>query len=567
MMVNGAKIYLEYLQKHSDKGDKHYEINECKVEKKFKDSVRLGLSLNEENPENKKLISSIKKGKIEHTLVFVKATDNDPQPIQVIFQCKITQKDKVFVDISLDTFEKYKYIFANNLYQHINISVDFRWLISAVQRFYQESETFNRQKVVLGASDIIDTPSWFSKEQVRALKLTIQSPMCYIWGAPGTGKTKAILVHSVLHQLEHKRRVLIIAPTNDAVDNAMSAVINNYKSEFLEELPFLRLGNATQKFEEMFPKLCVGNLTDEEREQKRGNVLCYGCTSAYFMLNYSAFGNIDHIFVDEAAYCSLPHGLIIYTMSKQLTMLGDHKQLGPVFDYNLTIEDGNSDICVFDHSMLYVNNILNSRKEEFVSQYFKMRKQNGYPIIKGSRIQPLLTSYRYGSTLAGALDSLIYERIGLKGASGIGTLIKWLPSTYKGGDKKRTNISEANKALAFAQTIEKHKTIAIITPYVNQALLIKDCYFSQKSRRYIDFINTIHKAQGKEFDVVIVSVVDKCPQTGYYTNSNDANALTCINTAVSRAKKELVIIADNTWQYQEGQLISELIKIATKVEL
>lgn len=570
IMENGANIYLEYLKTNPDKGVKIHIIEGCAITKKFRSGVRLEFLLNNRNPDNKHLIASIKRGYVQHTFVLVKATDDDPQQIQAIFQCLLTENDKVYVDVDCDTFQKYEHIFANNEYQYINISVDFSWLISAVKKFYQESESFNRHKVVLGVDDAIAVPDWFSKEQAKALRLTIQSPMCYIWGAPGTGKTKAILVHSVLHQLEYKRTVLIIAPTNDAVDNAMSAVIDSYKSAYLGDLPFLRLGIATPKFSSRYPKVCIAaddELPKVELRNSKRNILCFGCTSAYFILNYSSFGHIDHIYVDEAAYCSLPHGLIIYAMSKQLTMLGDHKQLGPVFDYNLPIEEINRDVCVFDHSMLYVNNILNSPKEEFFRQYFKMRKRNGYPTIKGSRIQPLLTSYRYGDILADALNSLVYERIGLKGASGKGTLIKWIPSSYEAGNMPRTNINEADKILSFAQMVEKNKTIAIITPYVNQAKLIQKIYYRNKARRNIDFIDTIHKAQGKEFDIVIVSIVDKCPQTGFYTNSNDANALTCMNTAVSRAKKELVIVADTVWCNQNGQLISELIKTATRVEL
>ena len=71
---------------------------------------------------------------------------------------------------------------------------------------------------------------------------------------------------------------------------------------------------------------------------------------------------------------------------------------------------------------------------------------------------------------------------------------------------------------------------------------------------------TVHKSQGREWDTVIVSLADEPP--GYYTNSNLENGLHVLNTALSRAKKKLILVGDLTkWRNQPRQMIAEIIKI------
>ena len=53
-----------------------------------------------------------------------------------------------------------------------------------------------------------------NSEQEEALKTIHTYPQSYIWGPPGTGKTKAVLAQSILSYMELDKRVLILAPTN-----------------------------------------------------------------------------------------------------------------------------------------------------------------------------------------------------------------------------------------------------------------------------------------------------------------------------------------------------------------
>ena len=74
---------------------------------------------------------------------------------------------------------------------------------------------------------------------------------------------------------------------------------------------------------------------------------------------------------------------------------------------------------------------------------------------------------------------------------------------------------------------------------------------------------TIHASQGREWDTVIVSVVDSRVNEWSFMNSKDPKMKKVVNTAVSRAKHRLVIVCDfDKWKDQDGQLISALINYA-----
>ena len=83
---------------------------------------------------------------------------------------------------------------------------------------------------------------------------------------------------------------------------------------------------------------------------------------------------------------------------------------------------------------------------------------------------------------------------------------------------------------------------------------------------------TIHKSQGSEWDNVIFSVVDDSnfgKRKMFFTNSLNHNfkSLNLINTDVSRAKKRLIIVANEEFwiEQKESQLIGNLINICKKL--
>ena len=104
--------------------------------------------------------------------------------------------------------------------------------------------------------------------------------------------------------------------------------------------------------------------------------------------------------------------------------------------------------------------------------------------------------------------------------------------------------------------------IGIITPYKNQKNALR-----KRIRNSIE-VNTVHGSQGREWDCVVFSVVDTTDQ--WFTNSllPKSNGKNVVNTAVSRAKKQLVLVCDtNYWSTQKNQLIGKLLSIAQELKL
>ncbi|KAI1813798.1 hypothetical protein GGS20DRAFT_452035 [Poronia punctata] len=82
------------------------------------------------------------------------------------------------------------------------------------------------------APDATETAISLNASQRAAVKATLESPLVCLWGPPGTGKTQTIAAAIVgLEKLLPKARILITAPTHNAVDNVMRRYLSIAKPE------------------------------------------------------------------------------------------------------------------------------------------------------------------------------------------------------------------------------------------------------------------------------------------------------------------------------------------------
>ena len=150
------------------------------------------------------------------------------------------------------------------------IEINFRWLPQRLKLWLEE----NGDRIV-SPSDLTlpaEVPSiesiqtWLSKtgvfsprpseSQTLAIVNALTKPFSYAWGPPGSGKTDYVLTATVLFLLEKGKRVLVLAPTNQAVENALRAILYRLKQACLETSCVLRVGIATPEFLEEFPENC-----------------------------------------------------------------------------------------------------------------------------------------------------------------------------------------------------------------------------------------------------------------------------------------------------------------------
>ena len=91
------------------------------------------------------------------------------------------------------------------------------------------------------------------------------------------------------------------------------------------------------------------------------------------------------------------------------------------------------------------------------------------------------------------------------------------------------------------------ESVAIITPYADQARTIRGLLKDHAEDAESIECSTVHRFQGRECDVVILDTVDAEPmRPGVLLNERGLNssALKLVNVALSRARGKLIIVAD-----------------------
>jgi ATP-dependent exoDNAse (exonuclease V) alpha subunit len=74
---------------------------------------------------------------------------------------------------------------------------------------------------------------------------------------------------------------------------------------------------------------------------------------------------------------------------------------------------------------------------------------------------------------------------------------------------------------------------------------------------------TVHGSQGKEWNDVVLSIVDTDKMWFVNTLNQSSRGMNVVNTAVSRAKKRLFIVCNyEFWNRQNDQLIKGLLDVA-----
>lgn len=278
--------------------------------------------------------------------------------------------------------------------------------------------------------------------------------------------------------------------------------------------------------------------------------------------------SFNHIFIDEASYVPLIKALILFNNSS-LTLLGDHKQLPPVCEMDEKELDRpqNKSVLLWKKSSLFCECVFNHDKSTLFDSIFK----NDAPPFYITKKTDLRITHRFGANLAEILDNL-FCKIGFKAECDSNNNVKIY--IINAQLQQRTNSRENHAELAAIRKIlDKHSfsNFAVLTPYKAQVALLNNSF---PELRRSGNVLTIHKSQGREWETVILSVVDSGQtRTPWFTDCQNkiSQGSLVLNTAVSRVKKELFIVCDkNYWanrQDKEKQLISNLIKAGSEIIL
>ncbi len=272
--------------------------------------------------------------------------------------------------------------------------------------------------------------------------------------------------------------------------------------------------------------------------------------------------DVGHIYVDEVGYSNLMHIISLFTNRCPITFLGDHMQLDPVFtmDREFAINQirTRGEYC---HAFLWGTSAIHLEELFFKPDLSVIQRsfiEDLDPPYEHMKLTVLKESYRFGQNLARILDEKVYGNVGLSGISQNGSLLISCISA-PGTDVNYSNESEAEAIGQFVRSLSADDgTVAVLAPYNNQVFAI-----NQKLKGTGTTVMTIHKSQGREWDTVIISVTNNDPDSRSFMNTTSIRNLKLINTAVSRAKRHLVIVCDfDKWAGRKDQLISSLVDYA-----
>ena len=263
----------------------------------------------------------------------------------------------------------------------------------------------------------------------------------------------------------------------------------------------------------------------------------------------------DHIFLDEAGYCPLIKGAPLFSLGVPVTFLGDHMQLPPVCEMDVS-EQSDECTCLWAQSAIHLDTLFSESLHKIHHDYLQAESPQWTHFTKFDLTETHRFSHALSSILAGYVYSPEFHSVAT-----VCTELIVLDAPRRKESIPRTSTAEIEAITEYLRK-ENTENFAILSPYRNQvAQLAKRFPSEHKDERIL----TVHASQGREWDTVFFSVVDTSDMFFCNTLKTFTKGKQVVNTAVSRAKRRLVIVCDyDYWAAQSNQLITDLILSAEK---
>lgn len=245
----------------------------------------------------------------------------------------------------------------------------------------------------------------------------------------------------------------------------------------------------------------------------------------------------DYVIMDEASQVSIDTGALALTCATNAVIVGDTMQLPNV----ITDEDKTKLHAVMQQYK--INEGYDCAKNSFLQSVLEVVKDMPETLLREHyRCHPRIINFCnqkfYGGNLLVMTDD--------NGEENVLAAIKTVKGNHAVNHYNQREIDVVKTEVLPA--LKEFDSIGIVTPYNNQV----DAFNRQLERVKA---GTIHKYQGRENDVIIMSVVDN-QITDF---ADDANML---NVAVSRAKKRFCLVVTGNEQEKHGNIMDLLDYIA-----
>ncbi|MDE2143362.1 MAG: IGHMBP2 family helicase [Elusimicrobia bacterium] len=402
-----------------------------------------------------------------------------------------------------------------------------------------------------------------------------------VHGPPGTGKT-TVLVEIIRQHVSRGERVLATAPSNIAVDNILEKLLDS-------GLRVVRLGHPARTLE----SLRHGNLAaqtevdpgyekvrelDAARERlinrksriarRERNQLGYDerqnrerevgrmwreardiefeiqrriVASAHVVLATHAGiskrfvkGDFDLVAMDEASQATEALSWVPLTLAKKVVFAGDANQLPPTI-YSKEAAEGGLAVTLFDR----LKDLLPANVQTLLRVQYRMHesimKFPSEQFYEGKLIAHESVARHTADELPGVASTPLTSRpVTFIDTAGAGFDESWNDML-----ESRENKGEAELAVKILYELlgsgMKPKDVAILTPYVAQAKLLKTLARDPGLE-----IGSVDGFQGREKEAVILSLVrsNEGGQIGFLSDMRR------LNVAITRARRCLIVIGD-----------------------
>lgn len=258
----------------------------------------------------------------------------------------------------------------------------------------------------------------------------------------------------------------------------------------------------------------------------------------------------DMTIMDEASQCNVAISLVPIIRGEKLMLVGDPQQLNPVI---LLGELTNKKL----RRRYHVSDEYDYRENSIYKTYLACDAVSDEVLLRNH--------YRCNKEIIGFNNKKYYNsKLKIQSKSKEPEPLVYMDVKSDNTQIKNTSPAEVEEVVEYA-LLNKDKSIAVITPFVNQKQLIENAIKQNKLSNLV--CGTVHAFQGDEKDVVLFSTaISERTSSGTYNWLKNNKEL--INVATSRAKEKLVLLTNGKEleRLHAGQADDDLYELAQYVK-
>lgn len=445
-----------------------------------------------------------------------------------------------------------------------------------------------------GLKEIDYRNSDIAKGQETAVRMSLEQPITFVWGPPGTGKTQTLAKIAWAH-IDKGERVLMLSYSNVSVDGAILRVTSLKNDVFpgqlvrygfpkdkrISEHPYLSSYNLAinnypdllkrrtqlqaekKRLEKNDPKLIQveKELNEIRRELRTAESQCVRNAKFVATTVSKAIvdkeirnGAFDVVIFDEASMATIPQ--IAYAAKlarKNFVCMGDFRQLPPIVQSSKE-SPLNADIFQYCGITQAVDQGSNHKWLCLLDTQYRMHPEiadfAGRSIYNGLlKSANGMTEKREKTVMAEPFAGRAMEFVDLSGT---------MSTCIKSSDDSHANVLSAFVTFSLALKAAQTQEVGIITPYHAQSRLLHAMVRDVNELEALPYAikcATVHQFQGSEEDVIVYDAVDcyRLPFPGALIASTAGRyADRLFNVAMTRSKGKFICVANGSFMRNKG---------------